>query len=230
MKNLCALLLASAGAVAVAQADVVDVNYLGTGAGAAAKISFAPVGTRDLFTGQLRHHLANGTGLLAAYNGDHITFCPDLYQYVDSGVNQYSREALADLPLVNPAVTTMGALRAAALNTLFANYGALASGTGDNEIAQAFQLAVWEIVYDYSGSGLDLTSGDLSATQTDGSPLAAGVQGWLIAFDSSLGNVVSGEWVIGIGNPVKQDQLFTPAPGAIALMGAAGLIGRRRRA
>ncbi len=230
MNKLISCVLAFAGLASAAQADFVDVNYLGTGAGGAAKIAFAPVGTRDLFAGQLRHHFANGTGLLAAYNGDHVTFCPDLYQYVDSGVNQYSSQAIENLPLVAPAVTTMGAMRAAALNTLFANYGALASSTSDNELAQAFQLAVWEITYDYSGSGLDLTSGQLSATQTDGSPLAAGVQSWLIAFDSSLSIGVSGEWVLGVGNPDKQDQLFTPAPGALALMGAAGLISRRRRA
>lgn len=230
MKNLCALLLASASVVSVAQADVIDVNYLGTGAGNAAKVSFTPVGTRDLFTGQLRHHLANGTGSLASYSGDFITFCPDLYQYVDSGVNQYSRQAIADLPLVNPAVSTMGALRADALNTLFAAYGNAVSLTSNNDFASAFQLAVWDIAYDWSGTGLDLTAGNLSATNTDGSPLNATVNAWFSVFNVSLANSSGGTYVIGIGNPDRQDQLFSPTPGAIALFGAAGLMGRRRRA
>lgn len=230
MKNLFVSLLALASGVTAAQADVVDVNYLGTGAGNAAKVFFAPVGTRDLFTGQLRHHLANGTGTLSGYNGDHITFCPDLYQYVDGGVNAYSRQAIADLPLVNPAVVTMGAARADALNTLFAAYGHAVSLTSNNDFASAFQLAVWDIVYDWSGAGLDLTAGVLSATNTDGSPLNASVNGWFSVFNVSLAGSVAGEWVIGIGNQDRQDQLFTPAPGALTLLAAAGLIARRRRA
>lgn len=223
-------LLALASGVACAQADVVDLNYLGAGAGANVSVFLTGLGNQDVFAGQLRHHMANGTGALAGFSGDYVTFCPDLYQHVDSNVNSYALTALASMPVVTPPVTTMGAARAAVLNTLYCNYGVAAETTGDADFAEAFQLSVWEIVYDWTGGPLDLSAGDLTATAQGGGSLPSGVQSWVATISASLGTAASGDWVLGLGNPDHQDQLVTPAPGAIALVGVAGLMGRRRRA
>jgi hypothetical protein len=223
-------LLALASGVACAQADVVDLNFLGTGAGGNVSLSLIGLGSMDVFSGQLRHHMANGTGALAGLNGDYVTFCPDLYQHVDSAVNSYTLTALANMPVVNPPVATMGAARAAVLNTLYANYGSTAETTGDNDFAEAFQLSVWEIVYDWAGGPLDVSGGNFTATAQGGGSLPSGVTAWIGAFSSTLGVLANGDYVLGLGNPDHQDQLVTPAPGALALIGAAGLCSRRRRA
>jgi hypothetical protein len=225
----CVAILAFASLSCVAQADVVDLSYLGKGAGINARVT-SPIGTSDLFAGQLSFQFANGTGVLAGSSGQHFTFCPDLYQVVSSSSNQYTLTDLQNMP-VSSGAAPMGAAKAAALNNLFAQFGteAVASGAAA-EASGAFQLAIWEIVYESSESGFDLTSGAFRATNLDNSPLSSAVLLAAQQFAIASSTEADGVSIVGLANPNQQDQLWVPTPGALALISMGGLIaGRRRR-
>lgn len=222
------LLLAGA-----AQANVINVQYTGLGAGSNVRVA-SPSTNGNVFAGQLRHTLSGGTGEAGAYNGNWLTYCTDLSQRVTSSTRAYEVVSLAQLPDSEP----MGALKANAIRSVYtaANSSQSRASTSDN-LAAAFQLAIWEIVTDFNpaatGSGLDLTSGSFRATKTDGSALGSGVQSelsWLLSA-ASLG--AGGEELVGLRSGQYQDQILplaVPAPGAAALasLGVLCLTGRRR--
>lgn len=227
-----AVVVAAAGA---AQADTIDVRYLGTGAGSSVRITNNG-SSRNLFAGQLRHTLTNGTGLGATLHGTWVTFCTDLNQSVTSTTRTYDVVDVAQVPNWGP----MGIARANAIRDMYAyaNGSQLVPGSATNALATAFQLAVWEIVTDFNPSvgvaSLSLSSGGFRATRTNGSSLSSAVMGHVNALFGSIGAAPTGGNVsiLGIRSATAQDQIVPiPAPGAFALtsLGCVCLAGRRRR-
>ncbi len=106
------------------------------------------------------------------------------------------------------------------------------SASASDDLAAAFQLMVWEIVYDFDGTSASLstTGGNLKFRQTNGNALTTGVQN---AFNNLRTSVLANAdtpWLFGFASGSSQDQLvFVPTPGSLALMGAAGLLAARRR-
>lgn len=230
--KLFALIVCAGAITAPAFADTIDLKWTGTGAGVNAKIDFGG-NTLDVFMGQLQHDFSNGTGAAAAFNGSHLTYCPDLYQYVTGDGATYDLKDVPHLP-VSGAAPVMGAGKAQAIYDIFGAFGATATAIGaDNNFGAAFQAAVWEIVYDYdSGVGLasiDLASGNVKIHNADGDPLAADVVNDFNAILGAIGTT-RGLPILGVGHNDFQDQLFLPAPGSLALAATGlGLLGRRRR-
>ncbi|QOJ00196.1 MAG: hypothetical protein HRU70_06725 [Phycisphaeraceae bacterium] len=225
---------AAAGFAAQANADFVDVRYLGTGRGQELRVEFNGH-TQNLFAGQLRHRLSNGTGDAAALNGDHLTFCSDLAQYVSSSTKTYETVAVALIPASSP----MGALKAAAIYDLYTAGSALAlESDADNKRAAAFQIALWEIVSDYDGSAasLSLTAGSFKAFKKDGGALDATIRNHALALFAAVGsNTEHSVHLTGLSSRTAQDQILAgfnvpaPASGALALAGCL-VLARRRRA
>lgn len=228
-----AFTVAAALAVAAgANADVVSVNYTGKGKGSNVKAIWGE-NSLNVFAGQLKHTLADAMNDDVVWNGNHITFCADLDQHVSSGVKPFSIVPVSDLSLSNP----MGVTRAYVIRDLytFANGSQLLS-TATNDFATAFQLAIWDIIHDFSPEaenfGLSLTSGSFKAAKTDGSALSSGVVNHFNSLIASIGTFQETEWqIMGIGSPAQQDQIMArliPTPGVVALTGL-GLICFRRR-
>jgi hypothetical protein len=232
MKTITAVVAAAAFST-VAHADFVDVQYKGTAKGISVRVQ-DPVGARNLFAGQLKHQLSNGTGVASTLSGVHRTFCSDLYQTVTSTTKTYSLVTIDQIPGAAP----MGNVKAAAIQAIYNAFGVAASDVNaDSKLAGAFQLAVWEIVTDFNGTlgSLSMTNGGFKATKTDGSALDATVSSHLNAmFSTAVNLATTGVSLTGLASGKAQDQILmgfaVPAPGTAALAALGTLmIARRRR-
>jgi len=230
-----ATLTAVFGFAAAANADFVDMRYLGTAKGTSVKATFFG-DSRNIFAGQLNHRITNGTGLAAALNGDHLTFCSDFYQTVTSTNKQYEVVSIDVLPSSAP----MGAVKAQALRNIYTASGVDASDSAaSNDLAAAFQIAVWEIVTDFDGTAasLSVTAGDFKAKKTNGNALSGALASALSGlFSAALQTGPNQANMIGLRSSNAQDQLLagfvipTPGTATLALTGTLLAIGRRRRA
>lgn len=222
---------------AIASADTVNLQFVSTGAGRNVTVSLNGDSNR-VFSGQLRHEFSSGTGLGEQFSGEMFTFCTELTQYVTSSSKEYRVTPPEDV-----STPAMGAQKADALRNLYNFAAGQESQSGqDANYAAAFQLAVWEIVYDFDtieGIGsLDVDDGAFEATNiSNNASIEAAIRAHLSTFFSAAMTEGQPNRVLyGLWNESKQDQLIgmpmVPLPSA-GLMGLAGLgviASRRRRA
>lgn len=232
--SVVAGLLAGCVAAGAAGAQTIDVRHLGTGKGTNVRVTHAG-GTQNVFAGQLRHLLSNGTGPAAAFNGEWLTFCSELSQVVTSSTRTYSITAVENLPGAAP----MGAQKAAAITDLYTTVSPSVHGdSASNDLAAAFQLAIWEVVADFDpavgAASLSLTGGTFRATRTNGSALSSGVMNAVNALFAAVGNAGPNARanLTGLTNGVSQDQIIPVPTAGTAVLAGAGLLlagGWRRR-
>lgn len=220
-----------------ALADTVDVRFLGTNRGQNVRIHLNSNQT-NVFAGQLRHELSNGTGIGAALAGQWITYCTDLTQYVTNTARTYTITDIAAMP-----TPPMGEAKAQAIANMYDfAAGAHTALDANSDFTAAFQIAVWEIVTDYApaqgAASLNVTTGVFRATRTNGNALSSLIGGHLADLFGAIGGNASRDHLVGLTHGSAQDQLLElpasiiPLPGA-APLAAAGLFGlaasRRRR-
>ncbi len=170
-------------------------------------------------TTQVHAGLMNWTRTGGDYTGvstSFWTFCTEITENVGGG-GSYTYDVMS--PEFAPNTAPMGAARAALLNELFGRYIGVVNFSSATDMA-AFQMAVWEIAYD---NGVDLSGGDFQVTAGNNASRTL-AQAYLDALDGT-GPQVSVEAFVNAG---RQDQIV-PTPGALALLGLAGLAGSRRR-
>lgn len=221
-----------AAAATVANADTVDVKFLGTGKGSSASVKING-NNKHVFVGQLKHRFSNGSGAGEAIDGDFITFCSDLTQYVSTSTKTFTVEDLEDMPK-SPNIPAMGADSAQAIFDIYkAAGGDQLKANADKTLAAAFQLAIWEIVYDYTGEAgdLDTSSGSFRINSIKNQDAAA-VNAHLTSLFGAVGNGGTGEGLYGVASWHAQDQLvIVPLPAPVMLggigLGAAFLVRRR---
>lgn len=213
-------------AAAAVQADTVNLQFVGVGASRSIK-AYIGASTFNVSAGQLRHTFSGGTGVAAGLTGTKTTFCTDLTEYVTGSGATYTVAPIANLPQTSgwPA---MGAARAQAVYNLYAAAGGAQYGVS-NDYAAAFQIALWEVVYDFSGTlaSLNLTSGNFRAGDTDGSSLSAAIAAQVTTlFNAIVGPNASQTGLMGLTRAGAQDQIVqtdvVPIP-AGAFIGMAGL-------
>lgn len=223
---IAAVIAAACGA---ANADTVEVRYVGTGLHRTIQVS--GVRNATVHAGELIHEFRNGTGSAAALNGQIRTFCTEVTQNVNSSWRVFNLVDASDAP--NPG-SPMGDAKAAQLARLYD----IAAGQQNQsaDFAAAFQMMVWEIVYDYNPANaatgnLDRTSGAIRFLSGDShfNTVVAIFDSLRASLLSSNSTGISGLHAIVNGN--VQDQLVViplPTAGAMGLAGI-GLIAARRR-
>lgn len=148
------------------------------------------------------------------FSGTVVTFCVELDQHIHTG-GTYTYQATPLASVVSPAEAALfGKLYADHYNTAWNN-----SGFAGSVQSIAFQLAVWELVYD-GPSNLDLGTGHFQypgANLSNTSTAAGLAQSWL----GGLGSVSStaftttfpGQGLFWLGNQGSQDQIaLVPDP------------------
>mgnify|MGYP006293167773 CR=1 FL=1 len=177
------------------------------------------------------------------------TFCTEITEYVQQGNSyNYDEMSLGNLPTPpDNELEPMGGFRAGLMSELYSNHFFEAAGLNghsfNNQKAAAFQLAVWEVVYQDADSGnetslsslndmtLDVTSADGGGFWATG--IASATQNLANTWLSELvGNTGVGDGMIGLGSDGNQDQVTMvplPAPAMLAAVGLGGvIIGRKR--
>lgn len=173
-------------------------------------------------------------------NGSTVyTWCAQLYQGVTAGsVYTYETVALENAPQTPPAPGPMGAAKAALLRDAMARFldadGRVNASVGSAAAGSAaFCALAWEIIHE------NLNTNDASVAKARISLATGAFRADLLGESSIIfANMVSqlgygGFQTVnaeGWNSPTAQDQFrMVPAPGAIALIGLAGLTARRRR-
>ncbi len=161
-------------------------------------------------------------GYAGTWNAGSIVFwCIELTQYFGFGGNY------------NDYAASVGS--GAAFTMLGQLFNEAYGSTTDAQHSAAFQLAIWEIVYD---SDLDLHAGGFHVTSGDAATIAL-AQGWLAAlgnfqdtYDLIVLHSASHQDFVTFGKPFEKLKLTVPEPTPFALLVAAMfalLVASRRR-
>ena len=165
---------------------------------------------------------ANGTaaagGFLTSLNGgpSFTTYCIDLYHTINMGptYNDYSIVSGASYAFATPNPANTSA------NDNIGKLFAAGHTVNSAQTEAAFQLAIWELTYETTGS-FSVLSGD--AKFSGNSTTLSLAQSWL----DGLGAVSSASALSVLSSPTHQDVVYTtpvPEPETYALM-LAGLMG-----
>jgi hypothetical protein len=162
-------------------------------------------------------------GTYGGVSGTFDAFCLELTETVQEP-NSYTYKVVS--PVVAPDgdglfTFPLGATGADQMSELFGRFRPTLNTLDPNSCA-AFQLAVWEIVYDPN-----LILNGLGDSLQIGAPagVLAQAQGYLNAINGNGPRMTLDAFT----NPTAQDQIV-PVPGTLALLGLGGLVaGRRRR-
>lgn len=232
----------AAGLAASTHAAVITATYSSLGDGSNQSVSYVPGAawnaspTNPFYVMKAREHL------WASPDGTFTTWCIQLYQGMNLGATYTFLEVdAADAPAAPPAPGPMGETRAGiAADAMFRwtnlDGSILAGGTATetNDRASAFSVLLWELTHEsltaVTREGMlgqmSLATGAFRANLTSGA---------LAAYDDMFGSLGAGGWydadIRGWTHATAQDQLvrYVPAPGAMALLGLAGFLCRRRR-
>jgi hypothetical protein len=152
-------------------------------------------------------------------NEELFTFCIDVNKFIQWGPTTYTRSSLADDPIFNPMQKTR-------IDELFTSAFGLIGSDGNK--AAAFQLALWELVYDTPVSGpTTFSTGNFRAT----SSAVGGAAALLDGLGSATGGWALTTWRSGTGqDQISVTQVSEPGtfPMLFAALGALGFMMRRK--
>lgn len=212
------LLSAAAGA----DGAFITANLMGISPALTVEVAAFGGGFVNVYDG--RYNWFRTGGDAAAPIGTFTSYCIEITQHVSlGGTYNFEPVPTESAPLPAGVLAPMGIVKADQLAELFGSLGFNAfTDPITAQQAAAIQIAVWEIVYEVPGNPLDVSGGNIHFQN-----------GGAIADAQALLNTIDGVGprftsLYAISSPDVQDQLV-PTPGALALVGLAGLTGLRRR-
>lgn len=177
--------------------------------------------------------------------GNYWAFCIELTQHVSGNTNyfgnNYRVRNLEDAPRPTNSVAPMGSQKADALRELFGRFffpafGPAINGPGiTQDEAAAMQVAIWEIVYETAsaaGSGTPGAAYGQNWGLSTGNAVFTG-RSQVLTLATSFLNALDGTGrksydLYAVSSENNQD-MIVPTPGAMALLGVAGVAASRRR-
>lgn len=220
------------GLAGTASAAYVTATYTGVTPGVAVTITDT-TNSQSLGTlaGGFNFSRVGGTATDPYLSGNYVAFCIDIFKTVGPGPTYgWNQTALPNAP--TPSGNTnypMGAIKAGLLGKL---WGAHRNGLSGDVMFGAFQLAVWEIVFENSNT-LDIDSGTFFATggNVDSASARSLANTWLgtLGSDPVYGGVYALTGNTGDPNDGSPQDQLVPTPGGIALCCVGGLVFLRRR-
>jgi len=210
-----------------AQAEYVDAKLIGS-----------PSNTFNLVLGST-HMSVNAGALIWQKTGGSpniantfTTYCVELNQHVWGGPSfHFDVVPVSQVP--QPGVGTptpgsgMGADKALLLREL---WGTFFSAATTADLQTAFQIAVWEIVFENPTNGYSVYTGTFKEAYSSSEPGYVGQAqtwlNWILTHDGPLASLT------GLSSPDYQDQITAvPAPSGLLLLGlgGVGLFGAARR-
>lgn len=142
-----------------ASLDTVDITSAGYGAASTAKVYGGGHNGTTTTAGLMKYDIGSTSGLGDAFEtGSTIgVFCVELTQYTSSNTKTYS---------ITDTVSYLSQEKADLISELWGTYYDSSWLTSDSytkdqkDAAEAFQICIWEIIYEDYGNGLDVSSDD----------------------------------------------------------------------
>lgn len=238
-RTLIPALVAVGAMTGTAAATSLDIQYLGVDSLGTYHIR-VDGSNKHVYAGRMTYRVDSGSHGSFTPGTSFYSFCVDLDQLVKSEPKPYdvhTNGAGDGLGIDDLAADTggMGETRAKALSYLFLNHFEDAVSGSDRK-ASAFQLAVWEIIYEGTDSEslgtLNINQGDFKVTggNDDAIDDAQDLLDEIAGLDGAFGDISN--LLVGFGSTQYQDQLtLIPLPAPV-LMGLAGFglaaVARRR--
>ncbi|MCU0964664.1 MAG: PEP-CTERM sorting domain-containing protein [Burkholderiaceae bacterium] len=216
--------LASLAAGAVGSAHALDAKFTGWAAGSSVSVTVADTLAMTLVNGSVQAGGYNTTiSNAGVLDGSFVSYCVDLGQYLkfntDYNAGQYKAGTAADF---------FGSRYDDVLKLFSYAYNAVTNSTAEK--SAGFQIALWELVYENSGS-YNVLDGGIRFSNSAALDEAAGFLQGAASFNGQSLNLQ----VLTSGS--NQDVAFAtpvPEPGAYALMlvslATVGVMTRRRKA
>ncbi|MHC4810271.1 MAG: hypothetical protein ACYTEV_07875 [Planctomycetota bacterium] len=232
-------------------ASAIDLQYTGVQSLGTYGTVTADGSHRHVYAGRMRFTVTSSDHAAFTSGSTIDTFCVDIRQsvtFASTGYELHSNaldatigdRGIADLPVIHdPAAPGMGDVRAMAVSALYEQRFLEATGS-DALKSSAFQLALWEIIFEPATAGggigtLNLSSGEGTFRVTSGDMTARSLaQTWLDEISMSEFTGVS-DTLVGFASPAFQDQLTVVVPlppaawGGLLGLAAAGIARRRWR-
>jgi hypothetical protein len=216
--------LASLAAGAVGSAHALDAKFTGWAAGSSVSVTVADTLAMTLVNGSVQAGGYNTTiSNAGVLDGSFVSYCVDLGQYLkfntDYNAGQYKAGTAADF---------FGSRYDDVLKLFSYAYNAVTNSTAEK--SAGFQIALWELVYENSGS-YNVLDGGIRFSNSAALDEAAGFLQGAASFNGQSLNLQ----VLTSGS--NQDVAFAtpvPEPGAYALMlvslATVGVMTKRRKA
>lgn len=205
------------GLVGLAQGQVLD--FQGPAGGLSSRVGVTLSGGLTLPGGSTSNTIDAGYLRFTVDGAPMLLFCMELLQ--PAGDGEFRLESIVGRP--NPG----GQINQTRADAIYALYNATGGGVLTTaSAATAFQILLWEIIYDFDGTAasLSLSTGNLAWTGVDGTAF-----GRLAGLATARGRDTTAS-VLAYTNRTRQDVLvFIPTPGVAAMMGLGVVAASRRR-
>lgn len=225
LRKLCFLALGIAAALVPARADASTLQFNGMGLHDIVTIGGSSGISGSFYAGELNWEWL--APVPDGFESSLYTYCVDiLHEVVDP---QTVRVSETTDPLMTTHATDGGAKAAWLLNTFAA--GIHASGTGLE--SAALQVAIWEAISDddhnlSTGYFTLLTTGEYTGVARAEAIMAQANEYLAQLFVNGGYNTSTATWLDATGISGGQDQITTPEPSSLMLLGVAGIFMRRR--